>query len=242
MELHFHCPEFEEEVRTRLGVFHRPITEEDILSVTQLDLDSFDFSPGDMDTLSLFRNLKVLYINIGQTDPSFWHSFVNMEKLYVVCWGDSFDFSAFSEMKKLSALSVSGGDWSDMRFLHLESLVPLQRLRYLQLHEFGRVDLLPLASMPQLRELQLCYANDVLNMDVIGTLAQLEALTLDGLFVESLDFWDELPHSMYLEMCGNHVYNGVEPQKWKRFAKYDICEISVHDKPYAYIDLSVLDT
>ena len=53
-------------------------------------------------------------------------------------------------------------------------------------------------------------------------------------------FLDTLPDTLRLEMCGNHVYGGVDATKWKRFAEHDICEISVGDQPFAYIDLSVL--
>ena len=60
-------------------------------------------------------------------------------------------------------------------------------------------------------------------------------------FVDSLDFLDRLPDHVRLEMCGIHVYDDVDPQKWKRFAERDICEISIKDKPYEYIDLSALD-
>lgn len=242
MVLCFNHSEFEEEVRIAAGIFDRPITEEDVLHVTRLDLSNFDFLPEDMDTLSTFHNLKALDINIGQTHPSFWHSFVYMEDLCVVCWGDCFDFISFRKMTKLTSLTVSGGDYSGINYLNLDALIPLEHLRYLQLHEFGSIDLLPLASMPQLREFELRYANNPINIDVIGSLSQLEALTIDGLYVKDLNFLDSLPDQLQLEMCGNHVHGGVDPRKWKRFAKHDICEISVQDSPFEYIDLSQVGT
>ena len=125
--------------------------------------------------------------------------------------------------------------------MNLEALLPLEKLREMHLHEFGSVDLLPLASMPQLRELGLHYANKIHNIDVVGDLSQLEELRLTGLYVDSLAFLDRLPDHVRLEMCGIHVYDGVDPQKWKRFTEHDICEISVKDKSYEYIDLSVLN-
>ena len=239
MELQFNHPEFEEEVRTELGIFDRPIIAEDVLLVSHLDLSNFDFCIEDMDTLSLFKNLKHLDVNMWHSTPNFWYAFPHMEDLYV-CVGDDFDFSSFQNMKELSYLFVSGGDYSDVDYLNLEALLSLERLREVHLHEFGSVDLLPLTSMPQLRELGLHYANKVHNIDIIGSLSQLEELRLTGLYVESLDFLDQLPGHIRLEMCGIHVYGGVDPQRWKRFAERDICEISVKDKPYEYIDLSVL--
>ena len=240
MELQFNHPEFEDEVRTELGIFDRPITEEDVLSVLHLDLSNFDFCDEDIATLSLFKNLKHLDVNMWHSTPDFWHGFPHMEDLYV-CVGDDFDFSSFQNMKELSYLFVSGGDYSDVDYLNLEALLSLERLREVHLHEFGSVDLFPLTSMPQLRELGVHYANKVHNIDIIGLLSQLEELRLTGLYVDSLNFLDRLPDHIRLEMCGIHVYSGVDPQKWKRFAEHDICEISIKDKPYEYIDLSALD-
>ena len=240
MELQFNHPEFEDEVRTELGIFDRPITEEDALLVSHLDLSNFDFRTEDMETLLFFKNLKNLDANMWHSTPEFWHNFQHIEELYV-CVGNDFDFSSFQNMKNLSYLFVSGGDYSGVVYLNLEALLPLEKLRELHLHEFGSVDLLPLASMPQLRELGLHYANKIHNIDVVGDLSQLEELRLTGLYVDSLDFLDRLPDHVRLEMCGIHIYDGVDPQKWKRFTEHDICEISVKDKPYAYIDLSALD-
>ncbi len=240
MELQFNHPEFEDEVRTELGIFNRPITEEDALLVSHLDLSNFDFRTEDMETLLFFKNLKNLNANMWHSTPEFWHNFQHIEELYV-CVGDDFDFSSFQNMKDLSDLFVSGGDYSGVDYLNLEALLPLEKLRKMHLHEFGSVDLLPLASMPQLRELGLHYANKIHNIDVVGDLSQLEELRLTGLYVDSLDFLDRLPDHVRLEMCGIHVYDGVDPQKWKRFAEHDICEISIKDKSYEYIDLSVLN-
>ena len=75
----------------------------------------------------------------------------------------------------------------------------------------------------------------------IGSMKQLEVLCLTGLYVKNLDFLDLLPDHVQLEMCGIHVYDGVDPKKWRRFAEHDICEISVNDKLHEYIDLYVLD-
>lgn len=241
MELNFHHWEFEENVRTKLGVYDRPLTEEDALRVVQLDLDNFDFRSEDVDTLSRFKNLNSLDINIGDTSSSFWDNFPCMENLYVTTWADVVDFGCFANMKKLSSLTVSGGDVSDIDYSNLHALIPLQNLHHLCLHEFGGADLSALVSMPQLKEFELRYANAVSNIDVIGSMTQLETLVLDGLKVEDLDFLDNLSDHMYLEMCGIQVLNGADPKKWKRFAKRDICEISEGEQLFAYIDLSVLD-
>ena len=55
-------------------------------------------------------------------------------------------------MKDLESLTVSGGDISDISYVNLDAIVDLQKLTYLELHEFGAVDLRPLKRMKQLRK------------------------------------------------------------------------------------------
>ena len=244
MDILFHHHEFEYEVRDKLGIPSDPITEEDVLRVTELDLSNFDFLQEDREILALFNNLTSLDINIGYTPSEYWHNFPKLKHFYLCYWGDSVDFVSFQKMTDLEMLWVSGGDYSSIDYLNLEALTDLKHLHYLELHEFGAVDLLPLSRIPQLRGFALRYANKVKNIGVIGSMCQLEELVLDGLHVDSLDFLDLLPDTVQLEMCGNHVYGGVDATKWKRFSKHDICEISVGDypfNPFGYIDLSVLD-
>lgn len=241
MELVFHHREFEEEVRSALRIYDRPITEEDALLITELDLSNFDFLQADRDALALCKNITSLDINIGYTSPEFWHNFPKLKHFYLCCWGANVDFASFQKMVDLEMLWVSGGDVSNIDYLNLEAIMDLKHLHYLELHEFGTVNLLPLRNMPQLKSFALRYANKAFNIDTIGSMRQLDELRLDGLYVDDLEFLDSLPDSVRLEMCGNHVYKGVDPQKWKRFAKHDICEISVNDKLNVYIDLSVLN-
>lgn len=240
MELIFNHSEFEAVVREQLSVFDRPLTEEDAASVTHLDLSEFGFSDEDIDTLCLFKNLKSLSIEIGQTSAAFWRHFNYLEDLYLICLGNYVDFRYFENMKNLTSLVVSGGDYSGIDFLNSQALLPLKHLEELILHEFGHVDIQPLASMPQLKNLGLHYADYVSNIEVIGTMAQLESLALVDIEVNHLDFLDCLPDNLRLEMCGIRVYNTVDPKKWKRFAEHDISEITTADNPYEHIDLSEL--
>lgn len=200
MDLMFHHPEFEEEVRIKLNNYDQPLTEEDVLCVTDLDLSNFDFLKEDREILCLFQNLSSLDINIGHTRPEFWNNFPKMKKLYLCCWGDAVDFTSFSEMEELESLWVSGGDYSSVDFLNLEALADLPCLHFLGLHEFGTVDLSPLAKMPQLKTFALQYANKVINIEVIGSMNYLDKLILSGLHVENLDFLNLLPDTIQLEM------------------------------------------
>jgi hypothetical protein len=245
MDILFHHHEFECEVRDTLGIPSDPITEEDVLRVTELDLSNFNFLQEDRETLALFKNLTSLDINIGYTPSEYWHNFPKLKHFYLCYWGGNVDFVSFQKMTDLEMLWVSGGDCSSIDYLNLDTLVDLAHLHYLELHEFGTVDLLPLSEMPQLKSFALRYANKVENIEIIGSMRQLEELVLDGLYVDTLDFLDLLPDTVQLEMCGNHVYGSVDATKWKRFSKHDICEISVGSHPhgpFGYIDLSVLDS
>ncbi|MBR3918660.1 MAG: hypothetical protein IKJ59_07995 [Clostridia bacterium] len=243
MSLIFHHPEFEQEVRERLSIFEREITEEDALLVNELDLTNFDFKGEDIETLFLFSNLTSLSIITGEQDSSFWNHFNKLQDLFWECWGHKIDFSVFSNMKNLTSLMVSGGDCSGIEFIGLDSLINLTHLDELILHEFGPVDLAPLENMPQLKHFSLSYTDSARNIETIGKLHWLESLTLHGLYIDNLDFLDFLPGFIELDMCGIEIYGrkNVDVLKWKRFEKRDICEIKVKNQHWEYIDLSVLD-
>ena len=196
MELTFSHPAFEQEVRRRLKIFDRALTDADASSARQLDLSGFDFMDADRETLFLFSNLTALSINIGCQDASFW------------------------------------AHYSGMRLKGLDSLIPLPHLESLTLHEFGSVDLAPLAHMPRLRQLSLLYADSVEGIEAIGKLHHLERLSLCGLTLEQLDFLDALPAHIMLELCGIEIIGETDAvaAKWRRFPRRDICGIQVHGR------------
>lgn len=242
MELKFSHYEFEREVRNRLSVFDRPITDVDARMVTELDLTNFSFKDEDAETLFHFSNLKILSIEKGEKDADLWNHFPELEDLYWCCWGDAIDFNVFASMKNLTSLCVSGGDYSDIEYKNLEALNELKKLSYLELHEFGQADIAPLGKMTWLKSFALRYSSQVKNIDAIGTMSFLDSLSLDGLYVEDLDFLDSLPDTIQLEMCGIEIYGSkdVDVKKWLRFANRDICEIRTKDQWWHYIDLSPL--
>ena len=243
MTLTFHHPEFEQEVRERLGIFDRDITSEDASLISELDLTNFDFIDEDVGTLFLFSNLTSLSINIRQQNSSFWNHFSKLQNLYWCCWGDKIDFAVFSNMKDLTYLMVSGGDYSNIKFKSIDSLIQLIHLERLVLHEFGSVDLAPLKNMHQLKHFSLLYPDSAQNIDSIGKMHWLESLTLQGLYIDNLDFLDSLSDHMELDMCGIHIcgQKPVDVQKWKRFGRCSICEIEVKRHYWEYIDLSALN-
>ncbi|MGI6029153.1 MAG: hypothetical protein ACOX81_07065 [Candidatus Heteroscillospira sp.] len=237
LKLTFHNPEFEQEVRRRLQISEREISLEDAQLVKELDLTSFTFCNEDIDTLICFNELRTLDINLGTKSGEIWNYFPRIEKLYWCCWGTEINFTAFSNMQKLRWLCVSGGDYSDINYYNLDSLIALKELAYLELHEFGTVDIAPLAFMPQLRAFALRYAANVDSINAISAMVQLDNLVLAGLFVEDLDFLDTLPDSVKIEMCGIDIsgIKDVDVKKWARFSERDISEISINDQ---YIDLT----
>lgn len=240
MELIFQQPKFEEEVRTRLDIWDRPLTEEDALRVYILELNNFKFLKSDLDTLYYFTNLEELAIKTGKLNANFWQHFPKLRDIYWSCWAGCVDFEGFRTMSELWSLVVTGGDWSCAEFVNLDALVNLDQLKILVLHEFGAVDATPVGKMSQLEGLAIEYANTVKNIDTIGNLTQLEELSLTGLVVDNLYFLDSLSSDMRLDLCGIHVRKGVDISKWERFTSRDICEISVKDKPLEYINLSLL--
>ena len=243
MKLIFHHSYFEQEVRAQLKIFDRDITAEDALRVTELDLTEFSFEDEDIETLFCFSNLTSLAINIREKGCDFWSHFVKLEKLYWCCWGYKVDFSVFSNLKQLTSLMVSGGDYSNINFLNLDAIIPLNHLEELILHEFGPVDLAPLENMPQLRRFSLLYTHSAKNIETIGKLHWLESLTLCGLSVDNLDFLDSLPDCLELDVCGIEIRGRkeIDVRKWKRFQKREICEIEVKDPCWEHIDLSALE-
>ena len=185
MELKFYHYEFEQEVRNQLSVFDRPITDVDARMVTELDLTNFSFKDDDVETLIHFCNLKILGIEMEAKDSTFWNCFSELEDLYWCCWGSAIDFKVFANMKNLTSLCVSGGDYSDIEYKNLDALKELKKLSFLELHEFGPVDIAPLGQMTWLKSLALRYSSKVKNIDTIGTMTFLEELCLDGLYVEN---------------------------------------------------------
>lgn len=225
----FHHPEFEEEVRQQLQIFDRPIDPSDAAKVTQLDLSNFDFLAEDEPLLENFCHVKILCINTGSEDHSFLQWLPMLETLDMVCWNrrNAVDFRVFRHLKNLAWLFVSGGSSSDIDFLNLGALTDLHSLRNLRLHEFGTVDLKPLEQLPWLTDLFCGYANEVRNVESIGTLKNLKELELVDIKVENLEFLDALPDDLSLELCGVDVRTGFAPDQLRHFAEYDVCEMFV---------------
>ena len=209
-------------------------TMDDVASVTFLDFSMIDFEPEYLDALCLFHNLKSLAICIHAEDLSFLSSFPQFEDLDLVCWNkrNCVAFKYFACLKELSYLYVSGGDISSIAYWNLDALIELKHLRDLTLHEFGEVDLAPLAKMPWIESFFCGYADRVIHPEAIGQISGLKELELVDFEVDNLDFLDQLDRDLSLDLCAIRSKDIFRPEQLKRFRKVDISESSFADQEW----------
>lgn len=215
----FHHREFELAVREDTKSYGRPIEEPDLLQVEHLDCSNFSFLHEDLETLKKCRSLKALNISIGMIDLDFLAAFPMLEELDLVYWGQAVDFRAFSCLKELRSLSVSGGDDSSIPFIETDALTTMKNLSSLTFHEFGDVDLGFLENMPWLEAFFCGWPNEVSNISSIGKLIHLQSLSLMDIRLNNLDFLDNLPDTVELDWCVDIAKEGYEPEKLQRFFK-----------------------
>ena len=234
-ELIFYHPEFEKVVRHELLISDRAITDEDALNVFDLDCSDFTFDSRDYDALSAFKNLDWLTINTRADELDFLKELPLLEELNLETWGgnNSVDFNCFSHLVHLRELFVSGGDVSSIDYKNLEGLAELKNLESLTLHEFGTVDLRPLRRIPWLNGLYCGYANEVYDIDAIAELSNLEGLTLIDVEMDNLDFLDNFPDSLVIELCGLKIKSDVDYNKLSRFIEGEFDELE--DSHYVYL-------
>ena len=204
---------------------------DDIASVTFLDFSSIHFDPEYFDILCLFHNLKSLALDLTTRDLSFLASFPHLEELFLIdeCVREFLDFKCFACLIELSDLCVSGGDISGTDYRNLDALTGLKRLRDLALHEFGEVDLAPLAKMPWIESFFCGYADRVIHPEAIGQISGLKELELVDFEVDNLDFLDQLDSDLSLDLCAIRSKDFFRPEQLKRFRKVDISESTFAD-------------
>lgn len=229
-QLVFHHREFELDIREILNISKGSITINDVSVITELDCSNYTFAHDDIDTLKQFANLESLAIEIGNIDLSFLCAFRKLKVLDLVYWdiGNKLDFDVFTPLSELESLYISGGDISSIALTNLCALTGLKKLKTLHFHEFGTADLAFLAQMPWIEDFFCGYANQIINIDCIGKLRNLKSLELIDIEMDSLDFLGCLPGDMSLDLCGNEVHSGIDMEKLNRFAKVDICKMTVN--------------
>jgi hypothetical protein len=228
-ELVFYNQKFEEAVRNELLIKDRPIYESDAINVFDLDLSEFYFDIEDCDTLTQFKNLEYLQISVCFGDLSFLSSLSKLTEIYLEYCSAyvDFDFRYLSDLKCLRDLTISGGDWSDIKLHNLELISDIENLETLALHEFGYVDLRPLQKMKQIKNFYCGYADEVVNYNAIGSLDNLESLTLIDFKVDNIEFFKKLPQNMNLCLCGMEFTSKIDMRIFDRFAEKDISEIII---------------
>lgn len=229
-ELRFYKEDFEDEVRQALQIYDRPLTEKDALHIYGLDCSNFTFIFEDCETLSMFKNLDRLDINIGFEDLSFLSKLQNLEVLSIEFYRDNFDCAYLLPLKKLEIAFISGGDISDFIFHNFEALTKLPNLKDIGLHEFGTVDLSALKDMPHLKAFFCGWADTIYNIEAISNLVNLEHLRLIDVTIPNLDFMRPLPNKMSLELCGINILANVDLEELRRFKECDLDEIEIKGK------------
>lgn len=227
-ELQFYNKRFEKAVRNALQIFNRPITEEDALKAEELSCWEFTFDIEDCDTLSAFKNLTYLEINVGFEDLSFLENLTNLTHLNLDFYRFNFDTRYLLPLKKLEILFISGGDLSDFVFHNFERIAELPNLNDIGLHEFGTVDLAVLKDMPNVKSFFCGWADKVYNIEAISNLVHLEHLRLIDITIPNLDFMRPLQNEMALELCGISILDSVDLEELRRFKECDLDEIEVN--------------
>ena len=133
-------------------------------------------------------------------------------------------------MKKLRFLYVSGGDISSIAYQNIGALSELKHLQSLSLHEFGEVDLAPLAKMPWIESFFCGYANRVIHPEAIGQISGLKELELVDFEVHDLNFLDQLDSNLSLDLCAIRSKDIYRPEQLNRFRKVDVSESTFADK------------
>ena len=229
-KLTFNNKKFESIVREILNIKCGSITEIDALSVRSLEMSNFSFYNSDIPTLCSFVNLEILDICLSTSDLSFLGQLPNIKELSIEFEADTFDFRYLSNLSELSSLVISGGDLSSFDLIYLDALTELQELKSLWIHEFGTIDLTPIERIGSLEELLVGYGNSIEGITNIPRLKNLDTLTLCGLQLNDLDFLDDLPDSVSLDLCGIEIKRPLNIKKLSRFKKPEISYISVNSE------------
>lgn len=230
-KMEFTNKEFEQKVRTQLQIYDRPILDTDVLMITEFDcLEIYTYD--DLDTISEFKNLELLTISTSADELDFLNNLTKLKELYLECWsGKGFvDFNKFSHLSDLHTLTVSGGDYSSIKLINIESLVSLKKLETLFFHEFGYVDLLPLKDLQQLKSFSCEFGQKVDNIDVIKYLVNLNSLSLVDISVDNLSFLDDFPSDMNLDVYSIIIREGIDSEKLSRFNDIDINELTIYNE------------
>lgn len=227
-ELTFHNKWLENEIRKSLKVYDGPITDEDALKVTFLDLSQVNLEYEDSNTLTEFKNLEELNVVVQFEDMSFLSKFNKIKTLDIEFAMSYFDVKYLVTLKELEEVFISGGLRSNFIFVNFECIAQLPKLKLLHLHEFGSVDLAILKEMPYLTTFFCGYAEEVKNIDAISYLHNLEDLTLIDVTIQNLELFRPLKDEMHLDICGLNIIEDVDLNELSRFRECEVCENTVN--------------
>ena len=94
-----------------------------------------------------------------------------------------------------------------------------------RLRAFCNKDLGFLRKMPQLENFMCGWANSVKDIDAIGAHSGLKSLYLVALYLDNLDFLDNLSDDIEVELSSLSVKQGIDYGKLARFKNGDFDDI-----------------
>lgn len=134
-QLIFNSKRFEEATRKALGIFDRPLFQDDLKNVTKLDCSGFKFYSSDIGILIKLSNLTEFILCTDKSDLKFLTPLSSLERLFleidVTDWFLS--FSDFKNLRALKYLHVIGAENSDFKIYSLEALKGLPNLKHIGL-------------------------------------------------------------------------------------------------------------
>lgn len=224
----FHNNGFETSVRKALGKMSGEITSDDLLNIREIIVE-WGADDEEIEILKKCHNLEILDIQTDKSNLEFLSSFTHLKELYLES-ADDIDFNNLICLRELYRLCASGVLFSDIKFNNTEALELLPELKDLSLCDFGQCNLRFLRWLPDLKLFCCGWANEIFSADSIAYLKILEHLDLVDISVDNLDFLDELPDSLSLELCAVDVRDGFDSEKLQRFRELDVCEMLVGGK------------
>ena len=215
-EISFQDPTFEKAFRYVYDYTdNKPITQQDILSVKNLDLSATELY--DISDIAMFKNIESLCLNDNSiSDISALSGLTNLEHVELTNNGIN-DIGAFENLTQLTYIELDNNNISDItplrKLSNLELLFlddnyisdisvlgKLTKISILSLTGNCITEIEPLKNLSNLTRLSL-YDNDIGSIRVLGSLTELTQLYLGNTTIEGIDSLKKLKKLEILYLC-----------------------------------------
>mgnify|MGYP000481523499 CR=1 FL=1 len=215
-EISFQDPTFEKAFRYVYDYTdNKPITQQDILSVKNLDLSATELY--DISDIAMFKNIESLCLNDNSiSDISALSGLTNLEHVELNNNGIN-DIGAFENLTQLTYIELDNNSISDItplrKLSNLELLFlddnyisdinvlgKLTKISILSLTGNCITEIEPLKNLSNLTRLSL-YDNDIGSIRVLGSLTELTQLYLGNTTIEGIDSLKKLKKLEILYLC-----------------------------------------